>query len=115
LLALQPQVWDVHVDETLESYIVQLVDATRRHPDLALGASPRASLALYKTAQALAVLRGRDHILPDDIKYLFEPALASPHHRASGSRVERQDHIRDPAGSAPGNPLKDLFVDRRVA
>jgi MoxR-like ATPase len=76
LLALQPQVWDVHVDETLESYIVQLVDATRRHPDLALGASPRASLALYKTAQALAALRGRDHILPDDIKYLFEPALA---------------------------------------
>jgi MoxR-like ATPase len=76
LLALQPQVWDIHVDETLESYIVQLVDATRRHPDLALGASPRASLALYKTAQALAALRGRDHILPDDIKYLFEPALA---------------------------------------
>jgi MoxR-like ATPase len=76
LLALQPQVWDVHVDETLESYIVRLVGATRQHPDLALGASPRASLALYKTAQALAALRGRDHILPDDIKYLFEPALA---------------------------------------
>ena len=76
LLALQSQAWDVHVDETLELYIVRLVSATRRHPDLALGASPRASLALYKTAQALAVLRGRDHILPDDIKYLFEPALA---------------------------------------
>jgi MoxR-like ATPase len=75
LLALQPQVWDVHVDETLEAYIVRLVDATRRHPDLALGASPRASLALYKTAQALAALKGRDHILPEDIKYLFEPAL----------------------------------------
>jgi MoxR-like ATPase len=76
LLALQSQAWDVHVDETLELYIVRLVSATRRHPDLALGASPRASLALYKTAQALAVLRGRDHILPDDIKYLFESALA---------------------------------------
>jgi MoxR-like ATPase len=75
LLALQPLVWDVHVDETLEAYIVSLVDATRRHPDLALGASPRASLALYKTAQALAALKGRDHILPEDIKYLFEPAL----------------------------------------
>jgi MoxR-like ATPase len=76
LLALQPQVWDVHVDETLQSYIVRLVDATRQHPDLALGASPRASLALFKTAQALAALRGRDHILPDDLKYLFAPALA---------------------------------------
>jgi MoxR-like ATPase len=76
LLALQPQVWDIHVDETLEAYIVRLVGATRSHPDLALGASPRASLALYKTAQALAALRGRDHILPEDIKYLFEPALA---------------------------------------
>jgi MoxR-like ATPase len=76
LLDLQPQVWEVHVDETLEAYIVRLVGATRQHPDLALGASPRASLALYKTAQALAALRGRDHILPDDIKYLFEPALA---------------------------------------
>jgi len=76
LLDSLPQVWDVHVDETLETYIIRLVGATRQHPDLALGASPRASLALYKTAQALAALRGRDHILPDDIKYLFEPALA---------------------------------------
>ena len=76
LLALQQQVWEVHVDETLSSYIIRLVHATRRHPDLALGASPRASLALYKTAQALAAVRGRDHILPDDLKYLFVPALA---------------------------------------
>ena len=76
LLRLQPQVWDVHVDETLEAYIVRLAAATRQHPDLALGASPRASLALYKSAQALAALRGRDHVLPEDIKYLVEPALA---------------------------------------
>jgi MoxR-like ATPase len=76
LLSLQTQVWEVHVDETLSSYIIRLVHATRRHPDLALGASPRASLALYKTAQALAAIRGRDHILPDDLKYLFVPALA---------------------------------------
>jgi MoxR-like ATPase len=75
LLSLQPRVWDVHVDETLCSYIIRLVNATRHHPDLALGASPRASLALYKTSQALAAMRGRDHILPDDLKYLFVPAL----------------------------------------
>ncbi len=76
ILTLQPQVWDIHVDESLSSYIIQLVNATRNHPDIALGASPRASLALYKTAQAMAALRGRDHILPDDIKYLFVPTLA---------------------------------------
>ncbi|HAE59958.1 MAG TPA: AAA family ATPase, partial [Anaerolineae bacterium] len=67
--ALQKLVWDVHVDETLQDYIVRLAAATRSHPDLALGISPRGSLALFKAAQALAAVRGRDHVLPDDIKY----------------------------------------------
>jgi MoxR-like ATPase len=70
LLELQRLVWDVHVDESLQDYIVRLVAATRDSNDLALGASPRASLALFKTAQALAALRGRDHVIPDDVKYL---------------------------------------------
>ena len=76
LLAFQQQVWDVHVDDTLQEYIVRLVTATRQHPDLTLGGSPRASLALFKTAQALAALRGRDHVIPDDIKYLVSVTLA---------------------------------------
>ena len=54
----------------LQEYIIRLVGATRVHPDILLGASPRASLSLYKTAQALAAVRGRDHVIPDDIKYL---------------------------------------------
>ena len=70
LLELQRLVWEVHVDESLQDYIVRLVAATRDSTDLALGASPRASLALFKTAQALAALRGRDHVIPDDVKYL---------------------------------------------
>jgi MoxR-like ATPase len=70
LLTLQQQVWDIHVDETLQEYIVALAAATREHPDLALGISPRGSLALFKAAQALAAVRGRDHVIPDDIKYL---------------------------------------------
>jgi MoxR-like ATPase len=70
LSEFQRQVWDVNVDDTLQEYIIRLVSATRSHPDLALGASPRASLALFKSAQALASLRGRDHVIPDDIKYL---------------------------------------------
>jgi len=73
---LQRQVWEVHVDDTVRDYIVRLVQATREHPDLALGASPRGSLALFKAGQALAALRGRDFVLPDDVKPLVRPALA---------------------------------------
>jgi MoxR-like ATPase len=70
LLELYDAVGDVHVDESLERYILAIVRATRSNPDVALGASPRGSLALYKTAQALAALRGRDYVVPDDIKTL---------------------------------------------
>lgn len=68
-------VWDIHVDETVRNYIVRLVFATRSHPDLILGASPRGSLALYRAAQAYAGLKGRDYVLPDDVKRLAQPVL----------------------------------------
>lgn len=74
LIGLQHKVWDVFVEESLQDYIVKLVTTTRSHPDLTLGASPRASLALFKAAQALAAVRGRDHIIPDDIQQLV-PAI----------------------------------------
>lgn len=70
LPSLQSQVWDVTVDETVRAYIVRLVRATREHHDLALGASPRGSLGLYKAAQAWAAIHGRDYVLPDDVKRL---------------------------------------------
>jgi MoxR-like ATPase len=76
MLVLQKQVWDVHVDETLQEYVVALAAATRDHPDLALGVSPRGSLALFKAAQALAAVRGREHVVPDDIKYLVPVTLS---------------------------------------
>jgi len=76
ILKLHDAVTDVHVDKSLEAYILAIVRATRTHPDLALGASPRGSLALYKTAQALAALRGRDYAIPDDVKALVPLALA---------------------------------------
>jgi MoxR-like ATPase len=75
LLELQRAVWEVHVDDTVRDYVVRLVHATRTHSDLALGASPRGSLALFKASQARAVLRGRDFCLPDDIKALAQPTL----------------------------------------
>lgn len=76
LLALQKKIWDVNVDETLQDYIVGLAEATRNHPDLSLGVSPRGSLALLKTAQAYAAIHGRDYVIPEDIKTLVPLTLA---------------------------------------
>jgi len=76
IFAYQRQVWEIHVDETLQDYIIKLANASRSHPDLLLGASPRASLALFKAAQGFAAIHGRDHVIPDDIKFLAGPVLA---------------------------------------
>ena len=76
MMDIQRAIWDVHVDESLQDYLVALANATRAHGDLALGASPRATLALFRAAQALAAVRGRDHVLPDDIKQLAPCVLA---------------------------------------
>jgi MoxR-like ATPase len=90
LAEFQKKVWDVHVDDTLQDYIIRLASATRNHPDLALGASPRASLALFKASQALAALRGRDHVIPDDIKYLLPVAFT--HRLIVTSEAELRGH-----------------------
>jgi MoxR-like ATPase len=73
---MQTAVRDVYVDSTVAEYIVRLVNGTRNHPDVYLGASPRGSIALYRAGQALAGLLGRDYVIPDDIKALAETALA---------------------------------------
>jgi MoxR-like ATPase len=73
---LQDVVTDVHIDQSLERYILDIIQATRDHPDLALGASPRGSLALYKTSQALAAISERDYAIPDDLKTLVPLTLA---------------------------------------
>lgn len=73
---MSQQVWDVHVDETVRDYIVRLVFATRTNSNLILGASPRGSHALYRAAQALAAIQGRDYVLPDDVKQLTPAVLA---------------------------------------
>ncbi len=73
---LQDAVKEVHVESFIKEYIVSLVDKTRHHPALYLGASPRGSLALFRLSQANALLRGRDYVLPDDVKEMIFPALA---------------------------------------
>jgi len=76
LIAMQETLEDVHVAGVTERYIVALVQATRLDHRVALGASPRGSLALFKLARALAALRRRDFVLPDDVKAMAVPALA---------------------------------------
>jgi MoxR-like ATPase len=105
LLSLQKQIWDVHVDETLQEYIVRLVDATRSHPDLALGVSPRGSLALFKAAQAMAAVGGRDHVLPEDVKNLVPVTLA---HRLI---VNPEAELR---GRTAASILNDLLENTRL-
>jgi MoxR-like ATPase len=96
---------DIHVDETLEHYILALVGATRSHGDLALGASPRGSLALYKTAQAWAALHGRDYVLPDDVKTMAPLTLA---HRLI---IKPESELRGRTGT---NVLADILASTEL-
>jgi MoxR-like ATPase len=75
LLRMQVACREVHVATDVEDYIIRLVHATREHPSVEVGASPRAMLALCRAAQVLAALRGRAFVIPDDIKYLVTPVL----------------------------------------
>jgi MoxR-like ATPase len=76
LLRAQERVKDVYVDPLIKRYIVDIVNQTRKHSEVYLGASPRGSLALYRTAQVRAAILGRDYVIPDDIKALAVPTLA---------------------------------------
>ena len=75
LIACQKVVREIRVDEKVRQYLMQIVHDTRDHGDLSLGGSPRASIALFRTSQALAALRGRKYVLPDDVKRVAGPVL----------------------------------------
>ncbi|MDO9334738.1 MAG: MoxR family ATPase [Dehalococcoidales bacterium] len=105
LLQLQSETRKVQVTADVEDYIIRLVQATRTHPALQLGASPRAMLALYHASQALASLRGREFVIPDDVKYLTPFVLT---HRII-PRME--SHLRgQTAEQALGEVLASLAV-----
>jgi len=91
LLEAQESVRHIYVDPLIKKYIVALVNATRNHPDVYLGASPRGSLALYKTSQAYAALQGRDFVTPDDIKLLAQPTLAHRVILSPSARIKNLD------------------------
>ena len=75
IVACQKQARKVHVDPKVRKYILQIVHLTRHHEHLSLGGSPRASIALFRTGQAMAAIRGREFVLPDDIKMIAGPVL----------------------------------------
>jgi len=75
ILAMQAQVRQVRVEESVRRYIVDVARATREHKDVMVGVSPRGTMALYHTAQALAAIRGRDYVIPDDVKVLAPNVL----------------------------------------
>lgn len=104
LLNLQKLCRRVYVDSSVRDYMVGLVRATREHDDVKLGASPRASLSLHRAAQALAAVRGRNHILPDDVKLLAAPALAHRLIMKTEARLRErtaEQTIADIANSTP--------------
>jgi MoxR-like ATPase len=90
VLGAQAAVRQIYIDDLIKRYIVEIVSATREHSDIYLGASPRGSLALMRTAQALASLRERDFVVPDDVKAMVVPALA---HRIIASPSARIRNI----------------------
>ncbi len=104
VLAMARACRGVHVGEAMETYILKLTRATRGDPAVALGASPRGALALYHTAQALAALRGRDFVSPDDVQALVMPVLAHRLIPSGQSRVRGKavaDILRELAARVP--------------
>ena len=105
LLKLQKIRQEIAVDTDVEKYIVDLVHATREHPQVELGGSPRAMLALYRTSQALAALRGRSFVIPDDVKYLTPFVLE---HRLI---AKAQSHLK---GKTPAEIMNDVIQSVKV-
>ncbi len=104
LLTLQEQVRTIHVNDDVRRYLLRVVRATREHPSVDLGVSPRGSLALYRASQALAALRGRTYVIPSDIQHLAPALLThrihiSPQTRLRGRTPEQV--VGEVVGSVP--------------
>jgi MoxR-like ATPase len=93
LLKAQDAVRSITVTDEIKRYIVELVETTRAHGEIYLGASPRGSLALFRTSQARAAILGREYVLPDDVKALAVPALAHRLIVGSAARIREVDAV----------------------
>ena len=111
LVAMQKALEQVHVSAAIEGYIVDIVSATRTSRQLAVGASPRGSLALLKLSRAKAALSGRDFVVPEDVKAIAGPALA---HRLTlrpelwVQRIRAEDVVAEALESVPTPPAEDV-------
>ena len=105
LSLLKREITEVVMTDDIKRYIVDLVQKTRNHPSLKLGASPRGSRTLYQGSKTLAAMAGRDYVIPEDIQELFLPALA---HRVTLSGEARY------AGVKPENILKEILAGTEV-
>ena len=99
VLRLQEQRKDIRVEESIRNYIVKVARATREHVEIELGASPRATLALYQTSQAWAAIQGRDYVLPDDVKFM------APHVLTHRLMISAQAQLR---GRRPEEMVADI-------
>ena len=103
VMACQEAIRSIHVDDKVKRYILEIVHSSRSHEDVLLGGSPRASIALFRTAQALAAISGRDFALPDDVKKMAQPVLAHRLILKPESRLRRRTAVavvRDLVGDA---------------
>ena len=106
LIAAQHEVASVHVSDDVAAYIVALADATRSHPQLAMGASPRATRGLYRAAKVWAAMDGRDFVTPDDVRALAHPVLEHRVMLDSGARF---------AGYTAAKAIDDVLASTEAA
>lgn len=114
VLTAQEAVREIHVDEKVRRYMLEIVQRTREHDDVQLGGSPRASIALFRTAQALAAIAGRNFVLPDDVKRMTQPVLGHRLILRPESRLRKvtaasiiQEIVSEVSVPVPGGQLED--------
>ncbi len=120
VVAAQDAIRDIHVDDKVRRYVLEIVHATREHADVLLGGSPRASIALFRTGQALAAVAGRNYVLPDDVKRMVLPVMGHRLILRPESRIRKispatvlNDILGEVAAPVPARAdadVKDVFA-----
>ncbi|MGL6074315.1 MAG: AAA family ATPase [Fimbriiglobus sp.] len=105
VMACQEAVREIHVDDKLKKYVLDIVHGSREHEDIMLGGSPRASIALFRCAQALAAIQGREFVIPDDVKRMAMPVLGHRIILKPESRLRKK---------TPAVLVKEILDDCRV-
>ena len=120
VVAAQDAIREIHVDDKVRRYVLEIIHATREHADVHLGGSPRASIALFRTAQALAAIAGRNYVLPDDVKRMVLPVMGHRMILRPESRIRKispatvlNDILGEVAAPVPARAdadVKDVFA-----